>query len=318
MARIRTIKPDFFFHEGMANLSVTTRLFFIGLWTQVDREGRCEDGAKRLRAQIFPYSPEIDAEEILLELAAWGHIYRYKSDGKSYIEVHNFLKHQRPHIREVPSEIPAPSPSDKKKKHNLGSAKASPRLSGPDKVVKPYPLDKGEGKGREGNGVIAVPSEPKIVKPKTPTQRIVEAYKMAKDVDRNDKAWDKANFGRYSKAAVNLLACFGQDVEKCAAYIFLRAEDLNEKRLDWTLETITRHAFDGIGIPKKEDDHGPTLEPLESNRLPEPRGTRFVASSRSLAGDALRAIELSAVRPDGVGDLDGPEPNQNRDDEDFS
>ena len=186
--------------------------------------------------------------------------------------------------------------------------------------IKPIPTSpkKEKEKEKEKTDIAPTAHEPKIVKPKTPTQRIVEAYKMAKDVDREDKAWDKANFGRYSKAAVNLLACFGQDVEKCAAYIFLRAEDLNEKRLDWTLETITRHAFDGIGLPKKEDDHGHEIEPLGANRLPEPRRIGGVTSSRSLAGDALRSLELSAVRPDGVGDLDGPGTYQVRDDEDFS
>ena len=253
-----------------------------------------------LRAQIFPYRPEADAEALLLELAAFGHIFRYKVDGRAYIEVRNFLKHQRPHIKEAVSTIPTVPPSEKKKKHNLSGAKHN---LGSDKHL-PSTLDKGNGNGKGMD--IAVPSEPKIVKPKTPTQRIVEAYKMAKDVDRNDKAWDKSNFGRYSKAAVNLLACFGQDVEKCAAYIFLRAEDLNEKRLDWTLETITRHAFDGIGIPKKEDDHGPTLEPQESNRLPESGKSSRIASARDITGDALRSLELSALRSVGEGDLDGP------------
>lgn len=179
--------------------------------------------------------------------------------------------------------------------------------------------DKQEEKKKE---VTPAALKPKIVKPESKAQhdirRIIEAYKLEKGVKMDDKSWDKANFGRYAKTAANLLACFGQDVEKCAAYIFLRAEDLNEKRLDWTLETITRHAFDGIGIPKKEDNNGHEAQSLGADSLPITGRTGRFASSRSLAGDALRAIELSAIRPDGGGDMDGPEPNQSRDDEDFS
>ena len=189
-----------------------------------------------------------------------------------------------------------------KMKSNLLSTFRQPSVNLPST----FPKKEKEIEKKKTDVALKTAQVPKIIKPKTPTQRIVEAYKMAKDVDRNDKAWDKANFGRYSKAAVNLLACFGQDVEKCAAYIFLRAEDLNEKRLDWTLETITRHAFDGIGIPKKEDDHGPTLEPLESNRLPESGKSSRIASARDITGDALRSLELSALRSVGESDLDGP------------
>ncbi len=55
MARIRTIKPQFFLNEELAELPAMVRLLFIGLWTQADREGRLLDRPKRLKAEIFPY-----------------------------------------------------------------------------------------------------------------------------------------------------------------------------------------------------------------------------------------------------------------------
>lgn len=313
IGRIRTIKPGFFFNEELAAMSMATRLFFIGLWTQVDREGRCEDRPSRLKAAIFPYD-DVDAEEMILELVAGGFLKRYRVDGKRILSIPKFTKHQNPHFKEVASilpEIPADFIDESimvqsSVKHESSLSQSSTQ----------------EGKGKEGKGKegksIAVPSEPKIVKPKTPIQRVVEAYKLSKGVPMDDKAWDKSNFGRYAKTAANLLACFGQDVEKCAAYIFLRAEDLNEKRLDWTLETITRHAFDGIGLPKKEDDNGSEIEPLGADSISVTGRTGRFTSSRSLAGDALRAIELSALRPDGAGDLDGPGEDRSGHDEDFS
>ena len=55
MPRIRTIKPDLFLHEELAELNPIARLAFIGLFCCVDREGRAADRPKRLKAQILPY-----------------------------------------------------------------------------------------------------------------------------------------------------------------------------------------------------------------------------------------------------------------------
>ena len=40
MARIRTIKPEFFTSEDIVALSPLARLLFIALWCEADREGR--------------------------------------------------------------------------------------------------------------------------------------------------------------------------------------------------------------------------------------------------------------------------------------
>lgn len=145
---------------------------------------------------------------------------------------------------------------------------------------------------------IAVPA-----KPKTPIQRIVEAYKHAKGVPMDDKGWDRSNFGRYSKAAKSLLECFKGDVDLTAAYIFTRATELDEKSISWTLETITRHAWDGEGIAK--EPHGPDDKPVESNRILGQGRNRGTTSSRAIVGDTLRAIEATAVHAKEAADVGG-------------
>ena len=105
MARIRSIKPEFFFDEELAELPDQTRLFFIGLWTQADREGRLEERAPKLKAQLFPYE-KADAECMLGELHP-KFILRYTLAGRAYIQIVNFLKHQRPHHTEPESDIPS-------------------------------------------------------------------------------------------------------------------------------------------------------------------------------------------------------------------
>lgn len=112
MARIRTIKPDFFTDTDIAELDPMTRLFFIGLWCVVDREGRAEDNPKRLKALVFPYD-DFDAELSLDDLEQRKFIDRYEVDGRRYLLVRTFAKHQRPHMKEAPSVLPPPQSREK-------------------------------------------------------------------------------------------------------------------------------------------------------------------------------------------------------------
>ena len=106
MARIRSIKPTFWTNEDLAELGPWHRLCFIGLWNHADREGRLEDRPRRLKAAIFPFD-EQDMNALLDGLASRGFIARYTADGAAYIQVVNFLKHQRPKNDEHASVIPA-------------------------------------------------------------------------------------------------------------------------------------------------------------------------------------------------------------------
>lgn len=190
------------------------------------------------------------------------------------------------------------------------------------RVEKEIEIDR-EKENRLSKPAASTPSVPVVVKnvvpkAKTPVQRVVEAYKHAKGVPMDDKGWDRANFGRYSKAAKSLLTCFAQDVDKSAAYIFLRAEDLNASDLDWTLETITRHAYDGIGIPKKEENHGPQYGAVGADRLDGQRRIGGTASSRDTARDAIKAIGATQVRVAKEAELGAHRPDLGSDGEEVS
>lgn len=145
MPRIRTIKPDFFFDEDLCTLPHKNRLFFIGLWTQADRDGRGEDRPDRLKANIYPYE-KVDGEAIMQTLAPH-FIIRYEKEGRRYFQIRNFSKHQRPHHREPASEYPEPTEG----RDGLSPGKAVPGpvpTQGRDGVG---PLGR-EGKGKEGKG----------------------------------------------------------------------------------------------------------------------------------------------------------------------
>lgn len=95
MARIRTIKPEFWVDEKIGECSTNARLLFIASWSFADDKGSLERSAKQLKAQAFPYDA-IDCEPLVRELLKAGLLIEYAgNDGKKYLHVNHFSEHQR-------------------------------------------------------------------------------------------------------------------------------------------------------------------------------------------------------------------------------
>lgn len=107
MARARSIKPGFFINDELAEVEPLGRILFAGLWVIADKEGRIEDRPKKIKAEILPYDG-CDVDALLNSLADHGFILRYEVAGKKCVQVINFVKHQNPHPKEAPSELPEP------------------------------------------------------------------------------------------------------------------------------------------------------------------------------------------------------------------
>ncbi|WP_124353290.1 hypothetical protein [Pseudomonas chlororaphis] len=105
MARSRNIKPGFFSNEHLAEVDFATRLLFIGMWTEADREGRLEDRPRRLKMALFP-ADNVDIEKMLADLEHLGFITRYTVGSFKAIQIVNWSKHQNPHVKEAKSIIP--------------------------------------------------------------------------------------------------------------------------------------------------------------------------------------------------------------------
>src|SRR4030095_7297655 len=54
VARIRSIKPEFWSSEQVMECDVDPRLLFMGLWNFVDDAGRMSFSPKQIKALIFP------------------------------------------------------------------------------------------------------------------------------------------------------------------------------------------------------------------------------------------------------------------------
>lgn len=100
--RIRSIKPEFWRSEDIADLTVEDRLLFIGLWSYVDDNGVGIDRLADVCADLFALDLERDPPETfarvsrgLQNLSEAGRIVRYTVEGKSYLHITNWSKHQR-------------------------------------------------------------------------------------------------------------------------------------------------------------------------------------------------------------------------------
>ena len=89
MARIRTIKPEFFTSEDIVSLSPLARLFYVSLWCEADREGRLDWRIGTLKMRYFPGN-NCDMQALANELIDGGLIVVYEVDGKQYAEIPSF------------------------------------------------------------------------------------------------------------------------------------------------------------------------------------------------------------------------------------
>lgn len=145
--RIRTIKPEFFTHEGLYEAERETqlpvRVAFAGLWCVADREGRFRWQPRRIGVAILPYD-ECDFSRVLDALTTRGFVRRYKVNGEEFGFIPSFKRHQVINNREKDSDLPEPSLAEDSDAWTTRAAR--------DEHARGTPLgkDQGEGKGREG------------------------------------------------------------------------------------------------------------------------------------------------------------------------
>lgn len=112
MARIRTVKPEFFKHYELwlaeTEEKLPLRIAFAGLWCIADREGRFKWRPHQIKIEVLPYD-DVDFSLVLNALVARGFIVSYESDGIRYGHIPTWQQHQCVNQREAQSTIPDPS-----------------------------------------------------------------------------------------------------------------------------------------------------------------------------------------------------------------
>lgn len=98
MARIRSIKPEFWTSEQVVELSPTTRLLFIGMWNFCDDRGVHPASCKTLKMEVFPGDDFTvsEIEQMIAAIIQAGLVLEYQGfDGKMYWAVTGWEKHQK-------------------------------------------------------------------------------------------------------------------------------------------------------------------------------------------------------------------------------
>jgi len=89
MPRIRSIKPEFFTSEQVAECSASARLLFVGMWCFCDDGGVHPASISRLKMEVFPADPltNDDVRKLVEELIEKRLIETYTVDGKDFWHV---------------------------------------------------------------------------------------------------------------------------------------------------------------------------------------------------------------------------------------
>lgn len=144
MARIRTVKPEFFESVSLAQVSRDARLTFIGLFTLADDYGRMRYLPKKITGALYPLDPDVDDADVhdwVCELERVGCVRRYSVDGYEYLELPGWAEHQR---IDRPSSSRVPEPIES------GSSEARECLASVSRVSRDS-LDAGRRKKEEGS-----------------------------------------------------------------------------------------------------------------------------------------------------------------------
>ncbi|MBU6392536.1 MAG: conserved phage C-terminal domain-containing protein [Planctomycetes bacterium] len=158
MARIRTIKPEFYTDSKTGSLSGNATKLFIGMLTFSDDYGVIEHDLAALKAKIFPYAIGSASKVItkpLDEILKSGLVLIFKWDKNTYFWIKNFTKHQKV---DRPGKPLIENFTIDKLLNLLNSS--NPRESSPCSVVEGSVVEGSvvEGKGEESSVVSGKPT----------------------------------------------------------------------------------------------------------------------------------------------------------------
>jgi len=184
MARIRSVKPEYWSDATIATFDYFTRLFYIALWNFADDEGRGRALARELAGFAFPLDedlPNSEIERAILLLEQSGRITLYLVSGVRHFQINRWKEHQ---VINKPSKSRYPAPHDDRSSpepvsQNSGSAPvAIPEVSGKNEG---WNLESGSGNLESGSGSVGDASPATHEKPTDPDNdpRIGEVIREA-------------------------------------------------------------------------------------------------------------------------------------------
>jgi hypothetical protein len=174
MARIRSIKPEFWASESLGTRlrgpeGRQARLLFIALWNHAEDHGVCRGAPALLRSVAFPYDDDVTH----VDVARWVGllvdarlVVRYDRDGSTYLWVRGFAEHQKID-RKSKTTLPEPSQQERDGARRTREPSRQPQedvkqetkpASSPRRALDEHSLQ--DGKGEDGKGEDLLPPTP--------------------------------------------------------------------------------------------------------------------------------------------------------------
>lgn len=111
MARIRSIKPEFWSSPGIETLPMEARLIFIALWQWADDYGRGTAEPREIMGFVFPRDDEMTLDRFNAALGGIKRVFGvdfYRVEGRPFYYIPTWEKHQRIDKRAKASRHPDP------------------------------------------------------------------------------------------------------------------------------------------------------------------------------------------------------------------
>ena len=109
MAKIRTIKREFWHDEKIGSLPSEARLLYIGTWSLADDNGVLRGNPAYIRSQLFAYDEEVTVADVrrwIEMLTAGRMLVPFTHSGERYLLVRRFRDHQKIDARYATELIP--------------------------------------------------------------------------------------------------------------------------------------------------------------------------------------------------------------------
>ena len=253
MARMRTLKPEFWDSPSTAQADLAVRLTYLAMWNWADDSGHGTANLKELEAFAFPNDEVTELprksrgnsahsagtwrnfSEILGEVAeAYGVVF-YRVNGRPYYSIPSFKKHQSKDFREK-SRYPkvdegeifdvttgnAISDTPKEQPQNESNSDSSADSSGNSAHTSG---ESGLVIGEQGNRVIGdITSDSADAEPRPDVEAVL---------DRIDQHCDDHDFKKPSRTKANLNA----------ARLLIDKDERTIEQINWIMDWVTRHHF---------------------------------------------------------------------------
>ena len=156
MARIRTVKPEFWDSPSTAAASPWARLLFIAMWNWADDYGRGTANLKELEGFAFPNDDRftdssgntVHFRELVAEVSECFGVVFYTVDNRPYFAIPSWEEHQRNERRAKQSKFPDPPASSQVSK---GVADMHGISATEERKSAELPNSSGTGTGEQGN-----------------------------------------------------------------------------------------------------------------------------------------------------------------------